>query len=558
MPLPGRRLFTALSLAAAAAGFVAAGAGSAQARSLAQMEAPKYAAIVVDANTGEVLFQRKAGEQRYPASITKVMTLYLTFEALATGRLHMEDRVPFSTWATEQAPSKLGVPAGDSLSVRQAILGLTVKSANDAAVALAERVGGTEARFAQLMTLRAQELGMTGTRYVNANGLPDARQVTNARDIAVLARAVMRDYPQYYSFFDQPNMTWEGHVVNNPHSFLRKIPNVDGLKTGFTNAAGHNLVASAVRNGRRLVTVVLGANSSAARDENVADLMQAGFTVLDGRTHGEQLNLASLLDAPDEAVGPLSRPLTEMGSAHDPELAMVARPVPEPAPLRRIERTARPERVAVTDDCRHDRGRALRRCRAAFAHAGREGIAVASAAPECASRHGRRAHAVACRRAEAVQVAATAPDCAGRHGRHARACRAEAREAARTEVAAAAPDCRGRRARHGRACRSEVRAVETAAVSCAGRHARHARACRSEAAETTRMARAEARAGHGRHVQTAKLTRRERRRHAAELADAGPAHASGRTKLVKAHLATAASPCRKHPHAHACRAYDEA
>ena len=548
MPLPGRRLLAALSLAAAAMG-AAPGAASASIpqASVAQMAAPKYAAIVVDANTGEVLFQRKAGDQRYPASITKVMTLYLTFEALATGRLHMEDRVPFSTWATQQAPSKLGVPAGDSLSVRQAILGLTVKSANDAAVALAERVGGTEARFAQLMSLRAQELGMSGTRYVNANGLPDARQVTNARDIAVLARAVMRDYPQYYSFFDQPSMSWEGHVVANPHSFLRKIPNVDGLKTGFTNAAGHNLVASAVRNGRRLVTVVLGASSSAARDENVADLMEAGFTVLDRRARGDQINLASLLDAPDVAVGPLSRPLTEMGSAHDPELAMVARAAPEPA-LPAV-RSAEPLRIAVGDGgCRHARGRALRRCRAEAGYAHRDTYA---ATPSC-GRHGR--HAAACRRSEAVQVAAS--DCAGRHARRTRACRAEARET-RVEVAAAAPDCASRHARRSRACRGELHAVETAALGCAGRHGRHARACRSEAAES-RVARAETRVGRRHHeVETARLSPRAHRRHA-EVAEAAPAHASPRIRPAGAHLAAKGSACRTHPHAHACRALDQA
>ena len=320
MFLPGRRLFSALALGATVLGASLAGAAPAAAYSRT-MEAPKYAAIVVDANTGEVLYQHKAGETRFPASITKVMTLYLTFEALATGRLHMDDPVPFSSWASHQAPSKLGVPAGDSITVRQAILGLTVKSANDAAVALAEKVGGTEAHFAQLMTLRAQELGMAQTRYVNANGLPDNRQVSSAKDIAILARAIMRDYPQYYGFFDQPAMTWQGHYVANPHSFLKKIPNVDGLKTGFTNAAGHNLVASAMRGGRRLVTVVLGAGSSAARDENVAELMDAGFTVLDRRAHGQQINVASLMDAPNDALAPLSRPLTEMGSAKSGDFA---------------------------------------------------------------------------------------------------------------------------------------------------------------------------------------------------------------------------------------------
>ncbi len=537
MPLPGRHLFSALALSAAALGASLAGAAPAQAYSQV-MQQPKYAAIVVDANTGEVLYQRKAGETRFPASITKVMTLYLTFEALATGRLHMDDPVPFSTWASHQAPSKLGVPAGDSITVRQAILGLTVKSANDAAVALAEKVGGTEAHFAQLMTLRAQELGMSGTRYVNANGLPDNRQVSNARDIAILARAVMRDYPQYYSFFDQPSMTWQGHFVGNPHSFLKKIPNVDGLKTGFTNAAGHNLVASAMRGGRRLVAVVLGASSTAARDENVADLMDAGFTVLDRRAHGQQINVASLMDTPNDAIGPLSRPLTEMGSAQDPQIAMVARTVPAAAAAyapvraatskgRRAEPArAEPSRVAVTDDCRHDRGRALRRCRAAFHHAERNGTLVASADP-CARKHGRQARA--CQRSEAVEIAAGARDaCAGKHGRQARTCHATAQKAARTEVAAA---------------RS----------TCAARHGRHAHACRSEA---TQVAKAEHHPGRERHRTPQVATTASSRRHRhADVADTTSRH--GKVKLEKTRVAVS-SACREHPHARACRAYDEA
>ncbi len=525
MPQPGRRILALLGLVAGLASTVFAASASATPM---QMATPKYAAIIVDANTGEVLFQRKADAPRYPASITKVMTLYLTFEALTTGRLHLDDRVPFSTWATQQAPSKLGVPAGDSITVRQAILGLTVKSANDAAVALAERIGGTEARFAQLMTLRAQELGMTGTRYVNANGLPDARQVSNARDIAILARAVMRDYPQYYGFFDQPEMSWEGHLVRNQHSFLRKIPGVDGLKTGFTNAAGHNLVASAMRNGRRLVTVVLGANSSAARDENVADLMDAGFTVLDRRAHGQQVNVASLMDAPEEAGGPLSRALTEMGSAHDPEVTLVPRPVaPAPRPVRFATARSSAPAVdpAVADDCRHERGRALRRCRAAFHRAEREGVAVASSpASDCAGRRGRRARA--CRRAEAVQVASLSrSECAGLRGRHARACRREARAEARVQVASATPDC-------------------------ASRHGRSARRCRAEVAHVARAA------AHGRRG--VELAQARGRRHHTTLAVAelrGGRHA----RAARAHLAQANSTsCRRHPRSRACRALDDA
>ena len=174
------------------------------------VDSPKYAAIVVDATTGEVLYARRADSPRYPASITKVMTLYLVFEALESGRLSPNDRVVMSPRAAAQPPSKLGLAVGDSLSVDDAIRALAVKSANDVAVALAEKVGGTEARFAAMMTLKAQELGMNSSRFVNANGLPDSRQLTTARDIAILSRAVMRDYPQYYPYFSQKYWTLSG------------------------------------------------------------------------------------------------------------------------------------------------------------------------------------------------------------------------------------------------------------------------------------------------------------------------------------------------------------
>ena len=164
----------------------------------ALQDSPKYAAIVVDATTGEVLYARRADSPRYPASITKVMTLYLVFEQLASGKLKPEDRVVISPRAAAQAPSKLGLAAGETISVDDAIRALAVKSANDISVALAEKVGGTEARFAAMMTLKANELGMTQSRFVNANGLPDSRQLSSARDIAILSRAVMRDFPQYY------------------------------------------------------------------------------------------------------------------------------------------------------------------------------------------------------------------------------------------------------------------------------------------------------------------------------------------------------------------------
>ena len=317
---PARRVFLAFSLAVATIFTVNAGMVP-RAQAAITTEA-KYAAIVMDASSGEVLYERNADASRYPASITKTMTIYLTFEALQSGRLKLSDQVPFSAHAVAQAPSRLGARVGESITVDEALRALTVKSANDVAVAMAERVGGSESKFAALMTLRAQELGMTNTRYVNANGLPDARQITTARDIAILWRAMMRDYPQYYYFFGVKSFDYKGATIVSHNDLLLKTPGVDGSKTGFTNAAGFNIVASAVRNNRRLITVVMGGNSKAARDSHADDLVDAGFTVLRRRAMGDTTTVAQNLFEP-APIGVISRPPTEQGSADQDGLHIV-------------------------------------------------------------------------------------------------------------------------------------------------------------------------------------------------------------------------------------------
>ncbi len=250
---------------------------------------PKNTAIVMDARTGEVLYSLRGDSLRYPASVTKVMTMYLAFEALAAGRLHLTDQVVVSPLAAAQPPTKLGLRAGETISVEDAMHAMAVHSANDMAVALSEKIGGTEANFAAMMTLKAQQMGMINTRYVNANGLPDNRQVTTAHDLAILARAVLRDFPQYYNFFSQQQFTYRGRTYVNTNRLLGKMPGVDGLKTGFTNAAGFNLAASAVRNGNRLIAVVMGSSSGAARNADVEGLLLTGFDVVERRERGEHL-----------------------------------------------------------------------------------------------------------------------------------------------------------------------------------------------------------------------------------------------------------------------------
>ncbi len=285
-----RRLLVALLGLTLITGLLGAGAWS---RVEAQSgENSRYAAIVVDAGTGEVLFARHADSRRYPASVTKVMTLYLVFEALEKGAVSLDDVITVSPLAASQPPSKLGLSAGQTIRLDDAMRATAVRSANDMAMVLAEHIGGSQARFAAMMTLKAEELGMTQTRYVNPNGLPDSRQLTSARDLAILARAVMRDYPQYYSYFGQHDWAYQGRDYRNTNGLLHSGNGYDGIKTGFTNASGYNLAASAVRDGKRIITIVLGGRSSATRNSHLAQLMDTGFEVERRRAAGERIQVA--------------------------------------------------------------------------------------------------------------------------------------------------------------------------------------------------------------------------------------------------------------------------
>ncbi len=289
MSEPFRRLAVVVSSLAALAAITAPSAVPAQSGYFRTAPEPKFTAIVMDARSGEILYNERADSIRYPASVTKVMTLYLAFEALASGRLHLNDLITVSPLAASQPATKLGLRAGETITVEEAMNAMAVHSANDMAVAMSERIGGTEARFADMMTLKAQQLGMLNTRYVNANGLPDNRQLTSAHDLAILTRAVLRDYPQYYHFFSQQQFTYRGHTYANTNHLLGKMPGVDGLKTGFTNAAGFNLAASAMRNGHRLIVVVMGGTSGSMRNANVEGLLLTGFDVMDRRDRGERI-----------------------------------------------------------------------------------------------------------------------------------------------------------------------------------------------------------------------------------------------------------------------------
>nr|WP_301311509.1 D-alanyl-D-alanine carboxypeptidase family protein [Azospirillum lipoferum] len=252
---------------------VAVGSGLSAAEALAA----KAAAIVVDARTGQVLIDQDADAITHPASLTKMMTLYLTFDALEDGRLTLDQQLPVSSWAESMSPTKLGLRAGQTLKVETAILGLVTKSANDAAVVLAEALGGTESRFAEMMTRKARELGMRHTVYRNASGLPNMEQVTTARDYAALSRALMRDHAKYYPYFSRRNFVYGGRTLANHNHLMSRYEGMDGIKTGYTVASGFNLAASAVRDGRRLVGVVLGGKSAVSRDNKMAALLDQAF-----------------------------------------------------------------------------------------------------------------------------------------------------------------------------------------------------------------------------------------------------------------------------------------
>jgi D-alanyl-D-alanine carboxypeptidase len=234
---------------------------------------PPFSSIIVDANSGAVLQANNADAQRFPASLTKVMTLYVLFERLESGKMKLDTMMPVSEYASEQAPTKLGLREGDQLKVEDAIKGLITRSANDAAVVIAEAISGDVDEFAKLMTRKARALGMSRTTYRNPNGLPDEDQVTTARDQALLGRAIQDRFPRYYKYFATNSFYYRGKAIANHNKLLGRVEGVDGIKTGFTRASGFNLVTSIKRNNRYLVGVVLGGRSGGSRDAIMRNLL---------------------------------------------------------------------------------------------------------------------------------------------------------------------------------------------------------------------------------------------------------------------------------------------
>ncbi|MBL1262296.1 D-alanyl-D-alanine carboxypeptidase family protein [Methylomicrobium sp. RS1] len=238
----------------------------------------RYAAILIDAENGNVLHEIDATHPWYPASLTKVMTLYMAFEALAQGRIGLHDGMSASYHASRQPQSKLGLRAGETLTVEEAILAVITRSANDAAVVLGEHLGGTEEAFAGQMTAKARQLGMYNTRFMNATGLPNNLQVTTSRDLAILAWKIMKNFPNYYPYFASHGFSFKGRELRGINKFTARYPGAEGMKTGFTCGSGFNLMSSALQNGKRLIGIILGGSTSAERYQLMMNMMDAGFS----------------------------------------------------------------------------------------------------------------------------------------------------------------------------------------------------------------------------------------------------------------------------------------
>jgi D-alanyl-D-alanine carboxypeptidase len=283
------------------------------------------ASIVIDATTDTVISQDNPDRLLHPASMSKLMTLYLAFEALESGRISLQRTFPVSAHAESMSPTKLNLIAGQKISVEDLILSMVTLSANDSAVVLAEGLGGSEDRFAQLMTRKAHQLGMVNSNFRNSNGLPDPAQISTARDMAILCRALIRKFPQYYHYFSVREFTYNGIEHANHNHLMSRYEGMDGLKTGLTNASGFNLAASAVRGGRRLIGVVFGGTSAVQRDDYMASLLDSGFA--------KTSNVAMTTAVPPPVPGHKPSELMNSGS---PVAVAQLPPAPAPRPIKEV------------------------------------------------------------------------------------------------------------------------------------------------------------------------------------------------------------------------------
>lgn len=307
---------------------------------------PPFASIIVDANSGGTLQSTNADALRHPASLTKIMTLYMLFEQLDSGKLRLDSQLEVSRHASVQAPTKLGLRPGQTIRVEDAIKGIVTRSANDAAVVVAEAIGGSEENFCKMMTRKARALGMNKTTYVNASGLPDDDQITTARDQATLGRAIQDRFPTYYRYFSTSVFNWRGHPIRNHNHLLGQMDGVDGIKTGYVRASGFNLVTNIRRGNRHLVGVVMGGRSGGSRDATMRRLLAEHLD--EGAT---RRTVAAITERNPSRMASDEEPAAKAPSRPAPAPVEVASAAPEsiptPAP-RAPEPAAKPEPAPLT------------------------------------------------------------------------------------------------------------------------------------------------------------------------------------------------------------------
>ena len=304
---------------------------------------PAFSAIVVDANSGSTLYSADENGLRHPASITKVMTLYLLFEQLDSGAMTLRTQIPISEHAASQEPSKLGLAPGDTISVEDAIKAVVTRSANDIAVAIAEAVGQTESNFAEMMTRKAHALGMANTLYRNASGLPNDEQVTTARDLTILGRSLEERFPRYFRYFSTAQFDFDGEIIGNHNHLLGRVDGVDGIKTGYTRASGFNLLTSVHRDGRSLIAVVMGGRSAGGRDRIMENLI-ADHIAEASTAH----TATAVADAsPAEPAGPRAEPAAAPPTRARPTVVAQAK-------LQRVSATTGANAAGEGDDAAGD------------------------------------------------------------------------------------------------------------------------------------------------------------------------------------------------------------
>ena len=309
----------------------------------------KYAAIVIDANTGKVLHASRSNAPRYPASLTKMMTLYMVFEALDDKRISKKSRIRFSKYAASKPPSKLGIRPGRSITVETAIFSLVTKSANDVAAAVGEFLGGSEAKFAKMMTAKARQLGMKSTRFRNASGLPDSRQVTTARDMATLGLALREHFPHHYRYFSTRSFRYGKRRYGNHNRLLGRVRGVDGIKTGYTRASGYNLVTSASKGKRRIVAVVMGGRSGKSRNAAMTKLVGKYLPRASKRSRGPLV--AARKSTPKFALANLPPKSAPVPKPRPAKLAVASAYAPTPKariPERKKQKTVDPVETGAT------------------------------------------------------------------------------------------------------------------------------------------------------------------------------------------------------------------